>query len=220
MYVKYFLQPSADGELCRERRIDTLWTDIPPLRHARVSERTGFPTQKPLALLERIISCATPADGTVVDLFAGSGTTGEAAHTLGRRFVLGDQGAVAMNVARARLLRAGCAFSVERCGDVVTPSSPSPAIAVVPLASGQTSMQLVSPREPLAWAIGSSSGRGAPFTASFHSERKPGATPVRAAVTATLAAKDACEVRVYGDDGTVGRMSVLASAQLTLAEAR
>jgi len=53
-----------------------------------VGERTGFPTQKPRALLDRIITCATKPGGLVVDLFAGSGTTGEAAHALGRRAIL------------------------------------------------------------------------------------------------------------------------------------
>ena len=69
---------------CRERRVDALWTDVPPLRHARAGERTGFPTQKPRALLDRIVACATPPGGLVVDVFAGSGTTGESAHALGR----------------------------------------------------------------------------------------------------------------------------------------
>ena len=92
---------------CRERRVDALWTDVPPLRHARAGERTGFPTQKPRALLDRIVACASPPGGLVVDVFAGSGTTGESAHALGRRFVLGDASPLALATARARLLRAG-----------------------------------------------------------------------------------------------------------------
>jgi DNA modification methylase len=55
--------------------VDTLWTDVKPLRHVRPGERTGFPTQKPVALLQRIIACASAPGGLIVDLFAGSGTT-------------------------------------------------------------------------------------------------------------------------------------------------
>src|SRR5579883_1200963 len=114
VYIKYFLVRNADGVWCRERRVDALWTDVAPLRHVSVGERTGFPTQKPRALLERIIGCATKPGGVVVDLYAGSGTTGEAAHALGRRAILGDAGPMAVTTARARLLRAGVPLVIER----------------------------------------------------------------------------------------------------------
>src|SRR6185312_12417359 len=58
-YVKYFLVKRKDGSFWRERRVDALWTDIAPLRHARTGERTGYPTQKPRALLDRIVACAS-----------------------------------------------------------------------------------------------------------------------------------------------------------------
>jgi DNA modification methylase len=202
LYVKYFLQPNREGELCRERRVDTLWTDVPPLRHARVSERTGFPTQKPLALLERIVTCASPEGGTVVDLFAGSGTTAEAAHALGRRFIAADMGPVALNVARARLLRAGASFRVQRCGPVATPAAPPPKVIVKRHRSGDVTLDLRSPKEPLAWAVGPV---GHPFRAAWHASRIPGATPTPAPHEATLRLPSAsAEVRVYADDGTVG----------------
>jgi len=54
-------------------------------------ERNGYPTQKPMKLLERIILASSPSDGVVMDVFGGSGTTGEAAHKHGRNFVLVDQ---------------------------------------------------------------------------------------------------------------------------------
>ena len=180
-YVKYFLEPNDKGELCRERRIDTLWTDVAPLRHASVAERTGFPTQKPRALLERIIRCATPEGGTVVDLFAGSGTTGDAAHALGRTFVLGDRGPVALNATRARLLRAGAAFAVESCGGVVAPAGPVPEVTVHQGAAGVARVELREPTEPLAWAIGPKPRQGEPFAATWHSARQPGVVPVAAA---------------------------------------
>ncbi len=215
-YVKYFLEPNQAGELCRERRIDTLWTDVAPLRHAPVSERTGFPTQKPRALLERIVKCATPAGGVVVDLFAGSGTTGDAAHALGRSFLLGDSSPVAINAARARLLRAEAPFMVESCGDVVTPAGPDAEVRVTRTSAAQLQLDLVRPAEPLAWAIGRRPVNGHPFVASWHSVRRPGATPVAAArmavVPAAVRANGAdgahadgsdAEARVYGDDGSV-----------------
>lgn len=53
-------------------------------------ERNGYPTQKPVKLLERVVLASCPKDGVVLDLFAGSGTTGEAAHKHGRNFILAD----------------------------------------------------------------------------------------------------------------------------------
>jgi DNA modification methylase len=215
-YVKYFLEPNQAGELCRERRIDTLWTDVPPLRHAAVSERTGFPTQKPRALLERIVRCATPPGGLVVDLFAGSGTAGEAAHALGRTFFLGDRSSVAINVTRARLLRAKVPFAVESCGDVAPPTDADPEVRVTRPSLDQIHLDLLRPTEPLAWAVGQRAADGRPFVASWHSERRPGAVPVAAVRQAVVPAaprengpsggEDAdggVEVRVYGDDGSI-----------------
>ena len=66
-------------------------------------EKTGYPTQKPVAILERIIAASSPPGGTVLDFFAGSGTTGAAAHALGRRFILIDSNPQALEVMRARL---------------------------------------------------------------------------------------------------------------------
>ncbi|MCR5611156.1 MAG: site-specific DNA-methyltransferase [Clostridiales bacterium] len=83
-----------------------VWDDVEHLNQ-RDPERTGFITQKPEALLKRIIlSCSEEGD-TVVDLFGGSGTTAAAAAKLGRSFVSVDSGAVASAVTKKRLL--------ERC---------------------------------------------------------------------------------------------------------
>ena len=222
LYVKYFLEPNGAGALCRERRIDTLWTDVPPLRHAAVSERTGYPTQKPRALLERIVRCATAPGGTVVDLFAGSGTTGEVAHALGRTFVLADRSPVALNTARARLLRAGVPFDVTSCG--VVPGCPepddAPEVRVKKDGAHDLHIDLVRPEEPLAWAVGRTPAPEEPFVGTWHSERRFGVAPVPAARTAVVpaaalaplvypagtaaaVASGAIEVRVYGDDGSV-----------------
>ena len=66
-------------------------------------ERTGYPTQKPLAILERIVRVHSSPGDRVLDFFAGSGTTGEACARLGRSCVLVDESAEALAVMRARL---------------------------------------------------------------------------------------------------------------------
>jgi len=66
-------------------------------------ERTGWPTQKPLALLERIIRASSSPGDTVADFFAGSGTTLAAARQLGRGFIGCDIAPEAVRIARRRL---------------------------------------------------------------------------------------------------------------------
>jgi site-specific DNA-methyltransferase (adenine-specific) len=91
------------------RRLGTVWTDIPamvantPLR----KEATGYPTQKPERLLERIIRAASDEGDTVADLMCGSGTTLVVAARLGRRGIGGDTSDVAIETARRRLDDAG-----------------------------------------------------------------------------------------------------------------
>jgi site-specific DNA-methyltransferase (adenine-specific) len=66
---------------------DTWWHTIVPTNG---KEKTGYPTQKPLGILRRIITASSRPDALVLDFFAGSGTTGIAAHELGRSFILVD----------------------------------------------------------------------------------------------------------------------------------
>ena len=66
-------------------------------------EKTGYPAQKPLGILERILKVHSNPGDLVVDYFAGSGTTGEAAARLGRQFWLCDENAEAIRVMRERL---------------------------------------------------------------------------------------------------------------------
>jgi DNA modification methylase len=198
VYIKYFLVKNGDGVLCRERRVDALWTDVPPLRHAATTERTGYPTQKPRALLERIVACATEPGGVVVDAFCGSGTTGVAAHALGRRAILGDKSAVAIATARARMLREGAGLVVERAIGVALPKEG----ARVRVDVRGDRVRLVEPEEPLAWALGHD--RGGVFHASWHSERAPGARPVPALREAQVSSSPPPRaVRVWGDDGSI-----------------
>jgi site-specific DNA-methyltransferase (adenine-specific) len=89
---------------------DTWWqTIVPP----GGSERTGYPTQKPVAVLRRVVSASCPVGGVVADFFAGSGTTGAAALELGRRFLLVDSNPQAVAVMTRRL---GGAAGVEVIG--------------------------------------------------------------------------------------------------------
>jgi DNA methylase len=211
VYVKYFLVENEEGVLCRSRRVDALWTDVAPLRHVQLGERTGFPTQKPRALLERIIACATKPGALVVDLFAGSGTTASAAHALGRRFIAGDAGETAIATARARLLREGVPLAVETCGASWTRTGAAPRVRVTRTEPrrgnpARLNVTLVAPEEPAAWAIDAAYDRARGFRATWHSERTPGARARAVERSATLEGpfdSPAVMVRVYADDGSL-----------------
>jgi site-specific DNA-methyltransferase (adenine-specific) len=81
---------------------DVWWHTIVPTNGA---EKTGYPTQKPLGVLERVVKVHTEPGDVVLDYFAGSGTTGEAAAKNGRGFCLIDESPDAARVMAARL---GC----------------------------------------------------------------------------------------------------------------
>jgi site-specific DNA-methyltransferase (adenine-specific) len=74
-----------------------------PFLSTTAKERTGYPTQKPLALLERIITIFSNEGDLVLDYFCGSGTTGVAAEKLARRSILVDSNPEATSIAQARL---------------------------------------------------------------------------------------------------------------------
>jgi site-specific DNA-methyltransferase (adenine-specific) len=79
---------------------DVWWmTIVPP----GSKERTGYPTQKPVRLLERIVAASSRPGDLVLDPYAGSGTTGVAASRLGRRWLLVDRNPEAVAIARRRL---------------------------------------------------------------------------------------------------------------------
>jgi site-specific DNA-methyltransferase (adenine-specific) len=75
-------------------------------------EKTGYPTQKPEGVLRRIVAASSRPGDTVLDLFAGSGTTGAVAAALGRHAVLVDDNPEAIAVMRARMPRARLATDV------------------------------------------------------------------------------------------------------------
>ena len=80
-----------------------VWSDISHL-HQRDPERNGYATQKPAALLERILLASSEPDDLVLDCFCGSGVTPAVAEQLGRHWIAADQGELAIASTRARLL--------------------------------------------------------------------------------------------------------------------
>ena len=82
--------------------VDTLWDDIPPI-NSQAQERLGYPTQKPEALLARILSASSNEGDIVLDPFCGCGTTITAAQTLGRQWIGIDVTNLAITLIRHRL---------------------------------------------------------------------------------------------------------------------
>jgi DNA modification methylase len=99
-----------DGRIARKhylseqegRKAADTWTDIPPLQ-ASSAEKLGYPTQKPLALLERIIAASSNPGDVVLDPFCGCGTAIDAAQKMGRRWVGIDITYIAIDLMQKRL---------------------------------------------------------------------------------------------------------------------
>ena len=81
---------------------EDVWIDINTL-HYRVNEYVDYSTQKPKALLERIIKASSNSNDTIADFFMGSGTTGEVALELGRKFIGCDVGDKACEISKKRI---------------------------------------------------------------------------------------------------------------------
>jgi DNA modification methylase len=86
--------------------IGDIWTDIPPI-NSRARERTGYPTQKPEALLERILTASSDRGDVVLDPFCGCGTTLVVAERMKRRWIGIDISPTAVRIMRRRLYRVG-----------------------------------------------------------------------------------------------------------------
>ncbi len=78
------------------------------------NERTGYPTQKPESLLQRVILASSNKDDLVADFFCGSGTTALVAAKNGRKFITCDESIRAIHTARSRLVETPAVFSIER----------------------------------------------------------------------------------------------------------
>ena len=94
-----------------------VWDINPVYRNS--PELLEYLTQKPEALLERIIKASTDEGMLVVDFFSGSGTTAKVAHDLGRHFIVSDTGDNAIQTTRDRLCKAGAEFDVLKVQDGV-----------------------------------------------------------------------------------------------------
>ncbi len=93
--------PRLDGDEMERASFGDVW-DVAAINNM-AKERTGYPTQKPLALLERLVAAHTLPGDLVLDPFCGSGTTLVAAQRLGRRALGIDQSAEALRISRERL---------------------------------------------------------------------------------------------------------------------
>ena len=83
--------------------LQSVWTDINPV-NSQAREDTDYPTQKPEALLDRIIRASSNEGDLVADFFCGSGTTAAVAEKLGRKWIAADLGKFAMHTTRKRLI--------------------------------------------------------------------------------------------------------------------
>jgi site-specific DNA-methyltransferase (adenine-specific) len=137
----HFRDRDADGRAFRDRtiagktyryyadqgrRLGSLWSDLPAMtaNTPLYKEGTGYPTQKPERLLERIVRAASRPGDVVADLMCGSGTTLVAAARLGRTFIGGDMSPLAIETTSARLDRALIPYRsapLERLGIAVGP---------------------------------------------------------------------------------------------------
>lgn len=81
--IKYPLRLEG-GRVIEDKLVGDVWTDIPDMMHAPESERLGFQTQKPVALIRRVIQLSSNRDDVVLDYFGGSGTTGHTVIELNR----------------------------------------------------------------------------------------------------------------------------------------
>lgn len=102
---------SSSGLAMQKRYLDemegspvgTLWDDINPVQ-PQAKERLDYPTQKPEALLERIIKASSNENDLVADFFAGSGTIAAVAEKLGRKWIVSDLGKFAIHTTRKRMI--------------------------------------------------------------------------------------------------------------------
>jgi len=125
MRVRNLIYTSSTGKKYKKYYLDefqlaigSLWNDIPNISHGLNPERLDFPTQKPEALLERILLASSNPGSLVGDFFAGSGTTGAVAGKLGRRWIMCELGKVGIQVTRARLVEmAAKPFLIENIGN-------------------------------------------------------------------------------------------------------
>lgn len=120
IYTYYDDDPTFPGDV---------WDDVSHLQQ-KDPQRTGYETQKPIKLLERIILSGSAPGDLICDLFVGSGTALEAASETGRRFIGVDMNAFALQVTRRRLTGRSAVFVAPPCqGEPEIEASVVPGIA-------------------------------------------------------------------------------------------
>ena len=112
-----YLKEYEDEYVEQGRRVQSIWDDILPSKTG--NELVDYATQKPEALLERIIKASSNEGMLVADFFGGSGVTVAVANRLGRRFIHNDIGVNSIQTARDRLVSAGASFEVKEVKDGV-----------------------------------------------------------------------------------------------------
>jgi site-specific DNA-methyltransferase (adenine-specific)/adenine-specific DNA-methyltransferase len=126
MDAKKLIQKSETGVLSYKKyledslgaRVGTIWLDAKQLPG---TEKTGYPTQKPESIIDKIIRIGSPPDGIVFDCFMGSGTTQAAAMKLGRRFIGADINLGAIQTTTKRLIQVAADLSEKKLDTTITP---------------------------------------------------------------------------------------------------
>lgn len=99
------------------------WADINKILSPTAGENLKFPTQKPEALLKRIVAAASNPNSLVADFYAGSGTTASVCEQMGRRWIMGDESCISAYTTIARLIRQHSnPFDLETVGENITSS--------------------------------------------------------------------------------------------------
>lgn len=117
--IKYFLERRG-GFAVEKKLVGDVWDSIPDMMHAPRPERLGYPTQKPLALYERIIEASSDRGDIVLDPFAGCATTPVAAERLGRQWIGMDVWDGAYQMVLDRLQAEGLAVDGDSGGKLLT----------------------------------------------------------------------------------------------------
>ncbi|MGE0868782.1 MAG: site-specific DNA-methyltransferase [Kofleriaceae bacterium] len=134
---KVYRYPVVDGKVPED-----WWADIETLNHSD-RERTGWPSQKPERLIERIVKAVTVPGQRVADWFSGSGTTAAVAQRLGRRFIAVDREPDAIAVCAARLAAQG-----RQLAEAGHPPAP---IEISGDAGGERSGRIEVPSNDVSW---------------------------------------------------------------------
>lgn len=113
MRIKHYLE-DAEGI-----SLDDTWVDLDPV-NSQAEERVDYSTQKPEALLERIIKASSDEGMVVADFFGGSGVTAAVAQKLGRRFIHNDININSIQTVRDRLVSLGASFQMMEVKDGVS----------------------------------------------------------------------------------------------------